>query len=69
MEDMKVQISEEVLRDACEWLNSLKMRYNLKAMEAKSNERARKWKNRADEVQKTMEAIYLALVEAEEQEG
>lgn len=68
MEDMKVQISEDILRKAAQMLINLKIRYQKKASDATTDERKERWWLKSMEVGKVHEAICLALEEAEEQE-
>lgn len=69
MEDMKVQISEAILRKAADMLMNQRLRYMKKASDATTQERKERWKAKAMEVDNIHEAICWALVEAEEQEG
>lgn len=64
MEDMKIQISEEVLRKAAQMLMDKRIRYMKKASEAITHERKERWKAKAMEVNQVIEDICLALVEA-----
>lgn len=68
MEDMKIQISEEVLRKAAQMLMNQKIRYQKKASDATTKERKERWWSKAVEVAEVHEAICRALLEAEEQE-
>lgn len=69
MEDMKVQISEAVLRKAADMLMNQRLRYLKKASDASTHERKERWKAKAMEVDAIHEAICWALVEAEEAEA
>ena len=69
MENMKVQISEEVLRKAAQMLMNQKIRYQKKASDATTDERKERWKAKAMEVCEVHEAICRALLEAEEEEA
>lgn len=66
MEDNKIQISEELLRNAADMLFSLKVRYQSKSGQSGTPERGRRWLSKAQEVDDVITAIYLALEEAEE---
>jgi len=68
MEDVKVQISEDVLRKTAQMLMSLKIKYQRKASEARTDERKKLWWAKSAKVAEVYEAICKALVEAEEQE-
>ena len=68
MEDMKVQISEEILRKTAQMLMNQKIRYQRKATEASIKERKERWWSKSIEVAEVYEAICRALAEAEEQE-
>lgn len=69
MEDVKVQISETVLRKAAQMLINQRMRYQKKSSDAKDETRKAHWWAKAMEAGEVHEAICRALLEAEEQEG
>ena len=68
MEDMKVLISEEVLRKVAQMLTNQRIRYQRMASEARTEERKALWRLKSLKVSEVYEAICTALVEAEEQE-
>lgn len=68
MEDVKVQISEEILRKAAQMLMNQRLRYQKKASDANTDERKERWWLRSMEVAEVHEAICRALLEVEEQE-
>lgn len=68
MEDMKVQISEDVLRKAAQMLMNQRLRYMKKASDASTHERKERWWTKSLEVSEVYEDICKVLVEAEEQE-
>ena len=66
--EVKVPVSEDVLRKAAQMLINQRMRYQKKSGEAKTEERKQRWWTKAMEAGQVHEAICRALLEAEEQE-
>jgi len=68
MEDRKILISEDVLRKVAQMLMTLKIKYQQRASEARTDERKKLWWAKSVKVAEAYEAICRALVEAEELE-